>query len=94
MQRNLNDPKQDYLDRLAFLIQHFGNERKERFYPFYLIFKGEREHCRFEEALNIGKYFLDNMFLNTEDAELFFRTLKKLIEKYQATDSGHWESTS
>jgi len=30
------------------------------------------------------------MFLNTEDDELFFRTLKKLIEKYQATDADYW----
>ncbi|RLC18011.1 MAG: hypothetical protein DRI57_09000 [Deltaproteobacteria bacterium] len=87
---HLTDLNQKYLDKLTFLIQYFGNERRERFYPFYLIFRGEKEHCRFKEALSIGKYFLDNAFLNTEDDELFFRTLKKLTEKYQAADADYW----
>jgi hypothetical protein len=78
--------KQIYLDKLSFLIRHFDHERRERFYPFYLIFSEDKEHSRFKEALSIGKYFLDHAFLNTEDDELFFRTLKKIIENYQITD--------
>ncbi len=88
--RNPSNPGRAYLDRLTFLIRHFENERRERFYPFYLIFRGERKHRRFKEALSIGKYFLDHLVLNTEDDALFFETLKNQMEKYQTTDTDYW----
>ncbi len=89
-QGNLMDPEQNYLNKLSFLIQYFDNERRERFYPFYLIFKGEKEHRRFKEALAIGKYFLDNVFLNTADDQVFFVTLRKIMGKYQVKDIDYW----
>ncbi len=84
------DLKQIYLNKLSFLIRYFDNERRERFYPFYLIFNEEKEHRRFHEALSIGKYFLDHAFLNTEEDELFFETLKKILDQYQISDSDYW----
>jgi len=88
--KDMTDLKQIYLDRLAFLIHYFDNERRERFYPFYLIFSKAEGHCRFREALSIGKYFLDHALLNTEEDELFFETLKKILDHYKITDSDYW----
>jgi hypothetical protein len=84
------DFRQIYLDKLNFLIRHFEDERKERFYPFYLIFSEKKRHRRFKEALSIGKYFLDHAFLNTENDELFFDTLRKIIDKYPIADTDYW----
>jgi len=84
------DFKQIYLNKLNFLIRHFDDERRERFYPFYLIFSEKKRHRRFNEALSIGKYFLDHAFLNTENDELFFDTLRKIIDKYPITDTDYW----
>ncbi|MCP4107951.1 MAG: hypothetical protein GY749_20800, partial [Desulfobacteraceae bacterium] len=58
------DTEKKYLKKLEYLIRYFENERKERFYPFYLVLKGERENPRFREALSIVKYFLDNALLD------------------------------
>jgi hypothetical protein len=82
--------KQIYLNKLSFLIHYFDSERRERFYPFYLIFSKAEKHCRFREALSIGKYFLDHALLNTEEDELFFETLKKILDQYEITDSDYW----
>ncbi len=84
------DFRQIYLDKLNFLIRYFEDERKERFYPFYLIFGEKKRDRRFKEALSIGKYFLDHAFLNTENDEFFFNTLKKIIDKYPITDEDYW----
>lgn len=89
-EENPMDFRQIYLDKLNFLIRYFEDERKERFYPFYLIFGEKKRDRRFKEALSIGKYFLDHAFLNTENDEFFFNTLKKIIDKYPITDEDYW----
>jgi len=87
---NPNDLDQEYLEKLASLVLRFENERKERFFPFYLIFSGKREDRRFNEALSIGKYFLDHAFLNTEKDERFFNALKNRLKKSPAADIDYW----
>ena len=65
--------------------------REESGFIRFISYSREREKIPVsKEALSIGKYFLDNIFLNTEDDALFFRTLKKLIEKYQTMDTDYW----
>ncbi len=87
---NLNDVNQEYRNKLAALVRRFKNERKERFFPFYLIFSGKQEDRRFNEALSIGKYFIDHAFLNTEKDERFFNALKNRLEKYPAAEADYW----
>lgn len=80
-----------YRDKLAFLVRRFDDERRERFFPFYLIFGGEKEHSRFDEALSIGKYFLDHAVLNSDEDAVFYETLKKLVEEYRTADIDYWK---
>jgi hypothetical protein len=85
------DLDQEYLEKLAALVRRFENERKERFFPFYLIFSGKREDRRFNEALSIGKYFLDHAFLNSEKDERFFNALKNRLKKYPVAGADYWQ---
>lgn len=80
----------EYRNKLAALVNRFTEERKERFYPFYLIFSGQQEDRRFNESLSIGKYFLDHALLNTEKDERFFNALKNRLEKYPAAEIDYW----
>ena len=80
----------EFLDRLAVLIQRFDKERRERFFPFYIIFAGDKGHRRFKEALSIGKYFLDNAVLNTQKDADFYDKLKKQMEKFSTVDIDYW----
>ncbi len=86
-----NKCRRKFRKRLAFLVRRFDNERKERFFPFYLIFSGEKEHGRFDEALGIGKYFLDHAVLNSDQDALFYETLKELLEEYRTADIDYWK---
>lgn len=82
---------QEYRNKLAALVRRFTNERKERFFPFHLIFSGQQEDRRFNEALGIGKYFLDHALLNTENDERFFNALKNQLEKYSSAEVDYWQ---
>ncbi len=79
-----------YLNTLRTLIGRFDHERRERFYPFYLLFKGEQDHSRFQEALSIGKYFLDHAILHTQADEQFFKALRDILTQYQVTSQDYW----
>ncbi len=83
--------EKSYLDKLSYFVNSFANERRERFYPFYLILKGDRDNPRFVEALSIVKYFLDNSFLDTSESERFCRVLKQAVERYDVTNTDYWE---
>ena len=86
-----SETNREYFDRLAVLIQRFDKERRERFFPFYIIFSGDKGNSRFKEALSIGKYFLDNAVLNTQKDADFYDMLKKQMEQYHAVDIDYWD---
>ncbi len=50
--------------------------RGERFLPFYLVLAGEKEDPRFDECVNIVRYFLQNAVLRNEADEAFHHTVK------------------
>ena len=85
------DSEKKYFERLGYLIRYFENDRRERFYPFYLVLKDERDNPRFREALAVVRYFLDNAFSDTSDSEQFYRILKEAAKRYDAEGSDYWE---
>ena len=87
----LSDLEKKYLEKLSRLVRHFEKERKERFYPFYLIFKGDTENPRFEEALGIAKYFLENAFPVSSESDEFYRLLKQVGQRYDVENTDCWK---
>ncbi|MCP4112059.1 MAG: hypothetical protein GY749_42120 [Desulfobacteraceae bacterium] len=87
----MTDTEKKYLEKLGYLVRYFESERRERFYPFYLVLKGDRENPRFREALSIVKYFLDNALLDNPESEQFCRVLKQASERYDADNADYWE---
>lgn len=85
------DSEKKYLEKLSRLVRYFEKERKERFYPFYLIFKGETEDPRFEEALGIAKYYLENAFPVSSESDKFYRFLKQVGERYGIQNADYWK---
>ncbi|MDL1971587.1 MAG: hypothetical protein LWW94_11625 [Candidatus Desulfofervidaceae bacterium] len=56
-------------------------ERKERFFPFYLVLAEKKEHPRYQESLYIVNYFLGNALIHTKEDEEFYQVLKKAYRK-------------
>ncbi|MDY6825130.1 MAG: helix-turn-helix transcriptional regulator [Thermodesulfobacteriota bacterium] len=54
------DIKTAYLARLTRLVQMHEENRRERFMPFLILLRGDKNNPRFSEAMAIGRYFLDN----------------------------------
>ncbi len=48
------------LERLRALVEAFEGRRRERFHPFLLLLEERTEDPRFDEAVTVGRYFLEN----------------------------------
>lgn len=83
--------KKAYLQKLDALVCRFNHERRERFFPFHLIFQGNSNHRRFVEALSVGKYFLDNAMIQTPGADRFYKALKTVMEQHDLSGIDYWD---
>lgn len=85
------NPEEKYMKIFRTLMKNFRNERKERFFPFYLVFSGHKNHPRFDESLSIAKYFLENAFIDSAKSEQFYRFLENDLKNYNIEKIDYWK---
>lgn len=69
------------LRRLRYLTNSFKGERRERFYPFLVLLEERVGDPRFDEAVSVGRYFLNNWTTLGVGEELA-RALEEVLRKY------------
>lgn len=81
--------RQKLLVRLKKLVRDFEGYQKEKFFPFLLMFSGQKDHPRFQEALAIAAYYVENAWVFGERAQALASFLRKALKKFEE-EIPHW----